>query len=292
MSNNGYICLPRSLLENALWKDLPPQYKEVFTTVLELVCWKPKKFDDHGIIIDLEIGQICISERELLERCGKYISRNDIQRSFVKLKLYGFLSQKVSHRKSILTITHKDTYDLIGKQSEPKSEPNLSQSRAINKETKKHVSSCLKETSKEKAGELVPLSPSVSLFSSFSEEDLEAILAYFESKNIVIEEKTIKRWLKKYGKDKLIQTIQIMLKSTKPIPNPGGWIQKGLANDYAGKEKNTQINREFVNRFINETGIKCLRINLTCCTDINDNSDYQFNLPPETFRTALISKYK
>lgn len=127
---SGYIRIPRSLLTDPLWETLSLKHQMIFMKILELACYKPRKFDDHGHIIDLEIGQICISERELKSKCHPQISRIDIQRSYVKLILVGFLRQEVSHKKSVLTITHKDTYDLIKKASEPRNEPNLSQTRA------------------------------------------------------------------------------------------------------------------------------------------------------------------
>lgn len=133
MSENNcipHIRLPRSLLKDPLWVDLPLAYQNVFLVLVEKVCFKPQRFDDHGVLIDLKPGQICISERQLLKFCNKYVSRNDIQRSIKKFILYDFVSQEVRHKKSILTIKHKDTYELILKCNEPRSEPNLSQTRA------------------------------------------------------------------------------------------------------------------------------------------------------------------
>jgi len=130
MSNNGFFSLPRSLTRNPLWLDLPPAYKQVFLVIVDYALFGgPQTFDDHGQLIELQPGQICISERGLMDLCGNGISKNDIHRSLVKFKLYGFLNQQVNHRKNIITITHTDTYDLIKKSSEPISEPKLNQSR-------------------------------------------------------------------------------------------------------------------------------------------------------------------
>ncbi len=127
---DSYIRVPRSLLRHPLWIDLPAISKSVFFTILDYAVFKETPFDDHGHIIILKPGQLCISEREFLKICGKGISRIQIQRSIKQLFKYGFLRQEVSHRKSILTITHKETYDLIIQACEPRNEPNLSQTRA------------------------------------------------------------------------------------------------------------------------------------------------------------------
>lgn len=101
-----------------------------------MACFRKRKFDDHGHIIDLEPGQLCISEDDLRKLCHASISANDIHRGIVKLKLCGFLNQKVNHRKSVITITYPGFYNIDENESEPKSEPNLNQTRTTKEECK------------------------------------------------------------------------------------------------------------------------------------------------------------
>lgn len=124
-----HIRTPRSLLENDLWKDLPPSYKDVFNVLLENVCFYPQKYDDHGVLINLEVGQWCGTYRDLVKLCGKYGDKNVVERSIKKFILYEFVRQEVRHKKSIITITHKDTYELIKRASETRSESILRQDR-------------------------------------------------------------------------------------------------------------------------------------------------------------------
>lgn len=141
--NSGYICLPRSLILNPLWIDLPSSYKEVFLVILELVRYgSPTQFDDHGHLITILPGQLCISEQGLADKCSKYITKTIVHRTILKLDLYGFVHQQVNHKKTLITITHPETYDLISKNSESTSESNLNQTRIKlesqkNKEKKK-----------------------------------------------------------------------------------------------------------------------------------------------------------
>lgn len=130
MSNLGYIKLPRCLLDDPLWIDLSLEDQHVFLILLQHVCYKPRKFDDHGHLIELNPGQICITERDLVKLCNKKMTRIKVQRSLVRLRLCRFMSQEVRHKKSIITITHSSTYELINNIFEPTNEPNLSQTRA------------------------------------------------------------------------------------------------------------------------------------------------------------------
>lgn len=125
--STGFFCLPRSLTRDPLWLDMPVAYQHVFLVILDRSVFIPTKFDDHGHMIDLQPGQVCASLREIVDWCSKYISKNDVERSLVKLKLYGFLRHEVRHKKSIITISHKDTYDLIFSRSETRSATNLRQ---------------------------------------------------------------------------------------------------------------------------------------------------------------------
>lgn len=123
----GYFCLPRSLTRDPLWIDLPSNYKIVFITILDHVCFKSRKFDDHGHLIELLPGQFCASFEEISKLCGKWINKKNIEHAILKLKKYGFLGQEVRHKKSIITIKHKETYELILKASETTIGTNLGQ---------------------------------------------------------------------------------------------------------------------------------------------------------------------
>lgn len=128
MSNNGYIKLPRSVLRDPLWFNMPPNYQHVFFVILENLCYRPQKFDDGGHIIDLKPGQLCISERELKKKCNRYVSRDDVKRSIKKLVQYQFLHQEVHHKKSVLTVIHPDICEYMKNECAPSSAPVLHQS--------------------------------------------------------------------------------------------------------------------------------------------------------------------
>lgn len=128
---NGYFSIPRSLIEDPLWYDLPDSYQRVFITLLSIACYKPRKFDNRGHLIDLFPGDLCITIRELSEKCGKWTSKNDVERALNKFLTFGWITKNVRQEsrqyKSILSITHKDTYELIIRGCETECETKLRQ---------------------------------------------------------------------------------------------------------------------------------------------------------------------
>ncbi len=135
--NSGFFKVPRSLIKDPFWSTVPPKYRLIFITLLELACFTPQKFNDHGEILDLKIGQICITERELVEVMGKGFSKNDIHRAIGFFKKCKKVNHEVNHRKSIITITDPVVcYHMIN-QVEPRTEPILNQSRTTKEEGKK-----------------------------------------------------------------------------------------------------------------------------------------------------------
>ena len=122
--------MPRSLTRNPLWEAANPKYKVIFTVILDHSLFVATQFDDHGVILDLHPGQFCASLEELARLSGKQISKLDVQRGLVRLRKYGFLMCEVIHVKTVITITHPDTYDLICKISDTKNDSVLMQERS------------------------------------------------------------------------------------------------------------------------------------------------------------------
>ena len=125
----GFIKIPRSLLNSETWEKLIPKHKVVFLTIMKIVCYRPFSFDDFGVIINLLPGQVCTTYKELADKCGKGINKNDSERGIKKLKLLRFVSTEVRHKKTIISITHPDICSQINSLSETTSETNLRQER-------------------------------------------------------------------------------------------------------------------------------------------------------------------
>lgn len=130
MLNYGFIQIPRSLRSLPLWLDSSPLDRELFNTILSLVVWKETEFNDFGTNIILKPAQVCISIRDLMLACGTMYSKNDVERGLQRLeKNLKIVRREVRHQRCVITITHKDTYDLIIRKSETESETVLRQFR-------------------------------------------------------------------------------------------------------------------------------------------------------------------
>jgi len=125
-----YIRIPRSLREDTSWIDSSAKDRELFNTILSLVVWKERKFNDFGVNIEIKPAEICISMRDLMKECGSDYSKNDVERGLKRLeKNLQILRQEVRHVRMVITITHKDTYDLIIQAGETENETRLRQVR-------------------------------------------------------------------------------------------------------------------------------------------------------------------
>lgn len=145
--SSGYINLPRSLLNDPIWKSLPYTYRHIFITILQNVVYQEIDVDDFGKIIHLMPGEMLTTYRRMVELCNEDdIDKRTIERAFVKFKLCGFSGQRTGHRKTIVTITRTDVLELIG----TKIGTNSGQTRDINKEDKE-VNKSRKQQQKKKA---------------------------------------------------------------------------------------------------------------------------------------------
>jgi hypothetical protein len=294
---SGFFSLPRSLTRDPLWLDLPPAYRDVFVVILDHICFKARRYDDHGVIIDLLPGQICASIREIVKWCGKFGNKNEVERAIKKFISYGFLRQEVRHSKSVLTITHKETYSLILRGGETDSETTLRQLRD-NFETQKNNEnteqnenneslSLKKETNKEKDEKIVRLRSPLS-----NEEDIEAILAYCELHGMDIPKKDLVSWFKKHTKEKILANLKLLIEKKYQIKNPVTWLQSALIKDYAGQEVLRERNRRFAERLKAELQWVELTILEQYCRDERTGTDFQFNWPEETFQRELTRKFE
>lgn len=103
----GFIRLPREFLQEPLWVNLKPDFQHIFLVILEKTAFKSHKFDDHGFMIDLKPGQLCITFRELHSHCHKSIHLSKISRAIEKFTIYGFIKSEILNTKTVLTITDK-----------------------------------------------------------------------------------------------------------------------------------------------------------------------------------------
>ncbi len=94
MDDAGFIKLPRSLLSNPLWQELNSLNQKLFITILFKCAYYNRKFDNRGLLIDLQPGELCASMRQIASWCGKEFTKNHVNRGLDKLISLGFLTKK------------------------------------------------------------------------------------------------------------------------------------------------------------------------------------------------------
>jgi hypothetical protein len=140
MSDKGFIQIPRSLLNHPSVRKAPVEQFKVLITLIANLRYSPELFDDHGLIFEVQVGEICITYDELAKLAD--VDRNHAVRAIKRFsefkKIVTFdkeifesqiLTYEVKRKKTLIKIVHKETYDLIKNQSEMKCDTKVKRSR-------------------------------------------------------------------------------------------------------------------------------------------------------------------
>lgn len=151
VSDEGFVKLPRSLLNDPQWQSLKLKQRHVFQTILSNACYTERKFSIAGNVILVRPGQLCIALRALVELCNKNVRFKEdkvdlpfVQRSVSFFTKVEFVRQEVIHGKSLLTICHRELYEHFQSQSDTGTDTNSIHDRYTNEERKERKD--MKET--------------------------------------------------------------------------------------------------------------------------------------------------
>lgn len=122
---SGFIQIPRSLTRHPAVTDAPIAQRWVLIMLIEGAAFLPCEFCDHGKMMKIQPGQIVITRRGF----AKHIKAKemDVRRALERFSECGILTQEVTHTKTLITIKHKETYDLIKQYSDPRFAPKVTQ---------------------------------------------------------------------------------------------------------------------------------------------------------------------
>lgn len=118
MFTDGFIKIPRSLLNDSKWVNLTSFDRDLYLAILGHIRFEEQKFNDYGTDIIIKPGQVCASFEEIAKWCGVYQNhkkptKKNIENSLARLRQVFLLGLSLGHKRSIITITHTDTYNLI-----------------------------------------------------------------------------------------------------------------------------------------------------------------------------------
>lgn len=180
---------PHSLKHDNLFYKLKAKHKWLFTTLIKYANYKPEKFNIHGEVVELQIGQFCTTLRELAKLCGEdFHYNNDVARGLTLLEKCGFLRLELRQRKTIITITHEDTYSLMVEQAEARFETKLRQKRDIKEERKK-------EKKEDQSARSVHFSYQTNKFEGLSDSYLCLLKETFPGVDVVQQMREMRLWL-------------------------------------------------------------------------------------------------
>lgn len=141
VENSGYFSFPRSISTDPRYKGARLKYKHVLHTILENAVFRKTTHSIGTNVIDIEVGQFCVSERKLVDLCNEglrykedFVDKNTVHRAVHFWRTCGFVNQEVIHEKNLLTVTVPEFYTKDKNTSEPESEPKVNHNRT-SKET-------------------------------------------------------------------------------------------------------------------------------------------------------------
>jgi len=130
----GYLRIPRSLLEDPMFRDARTEYQHVFMVLLSRSAFAPYDINDHSVLVRVEVGEICFSIDQIARFCGRWITAKQVERAIHYFRKCHFLGQRMGHRRSILKITHSACYDMMFGSNGTRTGTRPGQDRDINKE--------------------------------------------------------------------------------------------------------------------------------------------------------------
>lgn len=171
VENLGYFSFPRSISEDPRYQGARIKYQKVLHKILEHAAFGKTTHSVGLEIINIEVGQLCVSERYLVNLCNEgvkfkddLVDKNTVRRAVHFFCRCGFVDHKVIHDKTLLTVTVPEFYIKIKKEREPPSEPEVNQKRTTKETDKTNTKDII---SSKKEGTFVPSEFATSLLSEF-----------------------------------------------------------------------------------------------------------------------------
>lgn len=317
--DEGFVKVPRSLINSIDWQDLKLKQRHVFQTILYNSCYKPRKYTYNGKTMILMPGQQIISLRELADLCNKSVKFKDekvdhpfVQRAVSIFFRLGWIDTASDTGKNLITITYPEIYEHFLKQNDTASDTvndtaSIHKRRTKEREERKgainDVSSPLSNENKkiEPSASYQP-SPSIhdpspsSNQPKFSEsqikEDFSLICNFVQEKKIPLKPEELERWIRNHGGHTVLSNLDLMTRQKNLVRSPGAWMERAIREDWAKLKKNEPVNKKFAEAFKAKNNWTELSILQKYCTIERTGYDLPFNFDPETFKAVLMSKYE
>lgn len=137
--SSSFFRFPRCLSRHPAYIKASAPHRIVLTTFLDYMCFAPTDFSAHGSIIKLLPGQFGTTERAFAKLCGGDITRTHVERGLDYFEERQILRHEVRQKKTIITLIHRETYEILFNEMRQDLRQDLRQTCAIKEETKELI---------------------------------------------------------------------------------------------------------------------------------------------------------
>lgn len=278
----GFLQIPRSLLEHPTIESLNDKHFRIFIKLLQKMCYRPCKQDDHGVTIDLEPGQFMFTFRDLAKELK--VSVGALQRILARLTSVQISTHKTIHTKTILTFTFPDICALLKKSTDTESDTKSIQDRYTKAKSNNLTSSSIRSKATEK--KQIALPP----VSYETKEDVKRFLALGLESGFAFAEKSVIIWLKKHKIDYMISHFYDMV-ARKNLPNNfHTWFTTALKNNYVGEKDRVEYHRKWISDVKDIYNLNWIKINKTDCRFTHDLFKETLKFDLVNFKAIVLAK--
>lgn len=130
---SGWICSYRKIWDHPIFAGSAERVG-VWTWILHTAAWKPTRFRIGSSLVELQRGQLCISQRQVEEQTG--MGRQKLRTFLKELESEGAITQDLTQGRSIITICKYEDYQEKKKLPNPSANPELTQSQPTKEQDK------------------------------------------------------------------------------------------------------------------------------------------------------------
>jgi len=265
--------------------------------MMRFVFWMMRRIstEQHTIPLKNKRKLLVLAPFEFMygrNSCAKNIgiSEGKARRRLEQLLALGYLSKVSEKTTSTFSVFRLEVTAFRQNSSQHQGQKTRQQTdsfNSLNRKTK--TSDCkIKEASIAiEESQVVDKSP----LSEKEKEDVQVIVAFCEQRKITLKKRVVIRWLLSYGVQRILDHVGLLMENKKCVKNPEAWLETAIKENYVWQNQNTLENKQYAEQFKMEKNWTDLEITKAYCTHKPSGKDYQFKLPPESFRQILLDCY-
>lgn len=302
--DEGFLKLPRSLLNSESWRSLTFRHKGLFLYLLEKVQYKTKVYTHRGKDIFIYPGQYCVTYRRLVEEYNQnlkfkkeHIDVPFLQRSVSLYDKFLWTDTRSDTGIMIITITYKELYEHFKSLGDTCFDTKTIQKRYTNEERKKErkiketieracaLDSSLSNLEKKKRHpDFIPEIPTQKLTEE-KKKHIQLLWQFIVQNNMSdtlarngIKEKDLEVWIAKHDGKEIMECLKLALKA-QPKKTWPGYVTKLLKDKIPKKEEDSKNGKKFVEDFIKKNRLNHIDMKKDYFLDLISNDQSYYHLP-------------